>query len=167
MAAPYCTVEQLRALEGAARALALLDFDEDGSEGDEGDSGTGNVDPFEAVGEDTDTSIDARLGTRFVVPFASLTSTPAQVQQLAKWGRLAELYERLAPEGADAKKWRKKFDDALSAYAKGTWAIPAATLITDTATAARPMTHESAGTVYAGRIDDDYTDSGVDKTYGM
>lgn len=166
MAAPYTTVEALRALEGAARALALLDYDEDGTE-DAGDTSTGNVDPFEAVGEDTDTQIDAQLGVRWEVPFADLPDTPAQVQQLARWGRLAELYERLAPDGADAKKWRKKFDDALAAYAKGKWAIPDATLLSDTATTARPMTYESAGTTYSGRVDDDYTDDGVDKNAGM
>lgn len=166
MSAPYTTVAALRALEGAARALALLDYDEDGSE-DAGDTSTGSVSPFSAVGTETDTEIDARLGARYSVPFASLTSTPDQVQQLAKWGRLAELYERLEPDGADAKKWRKRFNDALDAYAKGTWVIVGATLISDTATTFRPLTHESAGTTFAGRVDDDYTDSGVDKSYGM
>lgn len=162
MTAPYSTVEQFRAEEGAARALALLDHDDDGVE-DVGVSGTGNVAPIDQFIEDADTDIEARLGGRYSIPFASLTSTPKQIQKLSLWGALAEAYERLAPGSAGAKKWRKKFDDACENFRTGKWVIPDATLITDTATATRPMTYESAGTTFAGRVDDDYTTSGVDK----
>jgi phage gp36-like protein len=158
MAAPYSTVEQFRSEEGAQRAISLLDVDDSGAEK------PGQIDQFI---EDADTDIDARLGGRFVVPFASLTSTPKQIQKLSLYGALAQAYERLAPSSKDAAKWRKRFDDAADRYRKGEWVIPGAPLITDTATAARPMTYESAGTTFAGRIDDDYSEDGVDKLNGF
>ncbi len=166
MTAPYSTVEMFRAEEGAARALELLDFDDDGAE-DAGGSPTGGVAAIAQFIEDADTDIDARLGARYSVPFPSLTSTPKQVQKLSLYGALAQAYERLAPGGNDAKKWRKRFDDAAENYRKGIWVIPDAALITDTSTAARPLAYESAGTTWAGRVDDDYTDDGVDKTAGI
>lgn len=166
MSSPYSTVEQFRAEEGAARALALLDFDDDGVE-DAGGTPTGGVSAIAQFIEDADTDIEARLGARYSIPFASLTSTPKQVQKLSLWGALAQAYERLAPGGADAKKWRKKFDEAAENYRDGTWVIPGAPLLTDTATANRPLAYESAGTSWSGRVDDDYTDDGVNKNEGI
>ena len=167
MASPYSTVEQFRAEEGAGRALALLDHDQDDIE-DAGGAYTGSVSAIAEFIEDSDTDVDARLGAKYVVPFASLTSTPKQVQKLSLYGALAQAYERLAAGGEDAKKWRKRFDDACENYRTGKWVIPSATLLdSDSALAARPFAYESAGTVFAGRVDDDYTDDGVDKSQGL
>jgi phage gp36-like protein len=165
VAHPYSTVEQLRAQEGAARALALIDFDEDGSE-DVGVAATGNVAPIDAAIADADDEIDARLGARYSVPFASLTSTPRQVTKLSVTGTLAQLYERLAPDSADAKKYRKEFDESCERYRTGDWVIPGATLL-DSEDRYRSVTVESTSPVFAGREDDDYTDTGVDRARGM
>lgn len=167
MAAPYSTVEQFRTEEGAARALALLDHDDDGTE-DAGDTDTGNVAAIDQFIEDADCDIEARLGGRYAVPFASLTDTPRQIQKLSLYGALAQAYERLAPNGADAKKWRKRFDDAAEKYRDGTWVIPGAALLdSDDELTTRAIAHESAGTVWAGRCEDDYSTDGVDKSRGL
>lgn len=166
MTMPYSTVEQFRAEEGASRAIALLDSDDDGAE-DAGDSDTGNVSAIAQFIEDADVDIEARLGARYALPFASLTGTPKQVQKLSLWGALAQAYERLAPGGEDAKKWRKRFDDAAEKYRTGAWVIPDAPLLSDASTAYRPIAYESAGTTWAGRVDDDYSDDGVDKAAGI
>lgn len=166
MSKPYTTDEAIRAALGPARVLVLLDRDEDADE-DVGVADTGNVAPVDDAISWADDAIDASQGVKYVVPFASLTSTPAQVQRLSTTGAIAYLYEWLDPRGKDAELWRKRFDEGCEAYRTGKWVIVGATLLaSDSAANARAVLTESGGLTYSGRVDDDYTDSGSDRFGG-
>ena len=154
MAHPYSTQARVELYLGADRVTAL---------GDRDDSGAIDSGLMTAALERVANRIDGALGVRYSVPFASLTDTPGQIQDLTDVGVGALLYEWLAPASPDAKLLRSMFEEQLKAYRDGQEVVVDADLLSDSADARRPMTYESAGTTFAGRVDDDYTTEGVDK----
>jgi phage gp36-like protein len=160
MAHPYTTRALVRqAAINPERIAHLLDHNGDGVE----DAVDGTAAIATAIAEAC-TMIDAHLGRRYVTPFASLTDTPSLIQQVASWLVIGELYERVEPDGADAKSWRGKALLVLNRLAEKTMHLDATEVA---ATTRRRVVYESAGTFVAGRVDDDYTDSGTDKSNGI
>lgn len=156
MAHPYTTLARVQTFAIAQHVNAYLDRDADGS----ADSGV-----MDAAIERACNEIDSRLGFRFEVPFASLSDTPGKVSDIAD--RLALVYLLEPIEGASdhvAHHW-KVAQDELARLADGSAHLPGATLVSTQSR--RPVRWESAGTHVAGRVDDDYTTSGTDKSHGI
>ena len=96
----------------------LLDLDEDG------DADAGVLDA--AIG-DAGVQIDARLAQRFPTPFAQISDTPTTppiIQLIAKHLTAAILYERIQPDGEDAKAHYATAYGLLDKILAGTFTIP-------------------------------------------
>lgn len=152
----------------------LLDRDDDGTE-DAGTTDTDNVSVVDDAIERICNRIDGALGTRYVMPCAAISASPAtpgQVSDLADLGVSMLLYEWLAPASKDAETYRLRFEGKdgdggmLGRYRDGTETISGLSLV-DGDEAYRPLTSESAGLFIAGRVDDDYTDDGTNRSDGF
>jgi phage gp36-like protein len=100
------------------RLTMLLDLDEDG------DADTGVLD---AAISDAGVQIDARLAQRYPTPFAQITdspTTPPIIQLIAKHLTAAILYERIQPDGEDAKAHYAVAYGLLDKILGGTYTIP-------------------------------------------
>lgn len=166
MAHPYTTQARAMLFLGEDRVDALGDRDDDGSL----DAGL-VADAIERICN----RIDGALGGRYSMPCAAITDTtptPGQVADLCDIGVAMLLYQWISPASADAKQFKLDFEgengDAgqLGRYRTGAERVVGLALLSDTAEAQRPLTYESAGTEWSGRMDDDYTDDGADKNYG-
>ena len=108
--------------------------------------------------------VDARLGQRFTLPFASLTSTPALVTRIASMLALAHLYALVDPDGADRKMWGEAAEALLKGILDGTYYLDATQR---TATARRPAFVVAGPQFASGNTDDDYRTLGVPRGRGI
>ena len=152
MSTAYTTDTRVRLFLGTDRVTALGDRDESGA------IDTGLMDDAIArIGN----RIDGALGTRYTVPFAATTASPAtpgQVADLADLGVGMLLYKWLAPSSPDAKTLREDFEGEdgahglLGRYRTGDEIIPGAAEAA-AETAQRSASYESIGTSIAGALD--------------
>ena len=102
------TAMELLVAGDGGRLTMLLDLDEDGD-------------------ADAGVQIDARLAQRFPTPFAQISDTPTTppiIQLIAKHLTAAILYERIQPDGEDAKAHYATAYGLLDKILAGTFTIP-------------------------------------------
>lgn len=115
MASVYTTEAAVTARLSAARLLALLDRDGDGT----ADTGIMTA-AIERAGRIINRRLRQRFGSR--VPFAQITATPAtpeEIQKIAEDLVLFDLYSYLEPGGRDAEYHEALAMEALEALRKG------------------------------------------------
>jgi hypothetical protein len=115
MANVYTTETAITARIGAARLLAVLDRNADG---------TADTGVLTAAIERSGRIINRRLRQRYgsSVPFAQITGTPAtpeEIQKIAEDLVLWDLYSYFEPSGRDAEYHHALGHDALEALRKG------------------------------------------------
>lgn len=160
MAHPYTTRAIIQQTSGdPARVADLLDRNGDGAE--DTIAATSSADTSIAVACEL---VDARLGQRYTLPFASLTSTPALVTRIASMLSLWHLYSLRDPEGADAKAWWARADALLTGILDGTLYLDATQR---TAATRRPVVVVAGAQFVSGNTDDDYTTDGVARSRGI
>lgn len=166
MAHPYTTLARLQSFLGTDRMRALTDRPE---------VGTLDTDLVAAIIERICNRIDGAVGNQYQVPFAAVTDstpTPGQIQDLADIGVAWKLYEWLLPSAADAENFRVQFEGKdgdggmLSRYRMGTEIVIGGVAVAG-AQNYRPVAYEAAPPMVSGRIDDDYTDEGVNRSRGL
>lgn len=163
MAHPYTTrVRVQKQARSTERVSDLHDVNRDGVE----DSIASEAIITEAIDSACEL-IDARLGQRYVVPFAAITAnpqTPALVTRIANFLVLWEGYARIDPDSPDAKAWWARADALMTGILDGSLFLDA----TQRSAAVRRRVVREAGPRFAaGNVDDDYTINGVPKLRGV
>jgi phage gp36-like protein len=160
MAHPYTTRAIIQQTSGdPARVADLLDRNRDGAE--DTVASTASIATAIALACEL---IDARLGQRYTLPFASLTDTPALVTRIASMLALAHLYALVDPDSADRKMWMESAEALLKGILDGTYYLDATQR---TAAVRRPVVVVAGPQFASGNVDDDYTTSGVARSRGI
>jgi phage gp36-like protein len=163
MAHPYTTrVRVQKQARSTERVADLHDVNRDGVE----DSIAAETILTEAIGSACEL-IDARLGQRYVVPFAAITDTPATpalVTRICNFLVLWEGYARVDPDSPDAKAWWSRADALMTGILDGSLHLDATQR---SATVRRPVVYEAGARFAAGNVDNDYTTNGVSKLRGV
>jgi phage gp36-like protein len=160
MAHPYTTRAIVQQTSGdPARVADLLDRNRDGAE--DTVAATASIATSIAIACEL---VDARLGQRFSIPFASLTDTPALVTRIASMLALAHLYSLVDPESSDAKMWAASAEALLKGILDGTYYLDATQR---TAATRRPVVVVAGAQFASGNTDDDYTTLGVPRLRGV
>lgn len=116
MAPPYGTIASLEITIGKARTAALAVLDTT--------SPTYNEEVIAECRDKADNEIDATLGTKWPVPFASLTDTPGLIQDLSDLLTAFHLYSIDHPNGEDAKHFRAQTDLLFGRLLSGEASLP-------------------------------------------
>jgi phage gp36-like protein len=160
MAHPYTTRAIVQQTSGNPQRVAdLLDHDDDGTE--DTVASTASIDTAIALACEM---IDARLGQRYTLPFASLTSTPALITRIASMLALAHLYALKDPDGADRKMWLESAEALLKGILDGVYYLDATQR---TAATRRPVVVVAGPQFASGLCDDDYTTPGASRSRGI
>lgn len=158
MSHPYTTADRVRLFAIAQHVDHYLDRDGDG---------LADASLAASVIERGCNTIDTRLGRRYVVPFASISSsppTPGKVADICDRLVLVYLLESISGASDETKRHWDVATAELDAIARGDDWIDAVEVSLQSR---RPIRYESSGTRIAGRVGGDYSSRGIDKLRGV
>ena len=115
---PYSTDAQAEGIVGVSRLAGIASL-----------SGSVPADVIAQARSDADAEIDAALASRYVVPFAAVTDTPATpaiVQSLSTWLTASNIYLTREADGDETKVWRAKAEQVLARILDGQYSVPGA-----------------------------------------